>query len=82
MPTRSHFYYILLHRWDDTINERLSAFQKLVALLRDALVFEDANTLVYDVKKLAAPSRSVPFCGSSGRLRAHASVIVNVRRRI
>jgi hypothetical protein len=68
ITTRNRFDYILLHRWDDTINERLPAFQKLVALLRHALVFEDANTLVYDVKKLAAPSRPVVLCETGWRI--------------
>ena len=53
ITTRNRFDYILLHRWDDMINERLPAFTRLAALLRGALVFEDANTLVYDGEKLA-----------------------------
>ena len=69
ITTRNRFDYILLHRWDDMINERLPAFTRLAALLRGALVFEDANTLVYDGEKLAplrAPSCSARPAGGSG----------------
>jgi len=68
ITTRNRFDYILLHRWDDMINERLPAFTRLAALLRGALVFEDANTLVYDGEKLAPPSRPVLLCEAGWRV--------------
>jgi hypothetical protein len=68
ITTRNRFDYILLHRWDDKINERLPAFTRLAALLRGALVFEDANTLVYDGEKLAPPSRPVLLCEAGWRV--------------
>ena len=68
VAARSRFDYIVLHRWDDAFNERLPAFARLAELLRAALVFEDKNTLVYDTKKLAAPSRPALRCEGGWRV--------------
>lgn len=59
--------YVVLHRWAGSDSGLPIHREALEALLRPALIHEDADTLVYQSAMLPEPTRPVMLCGEGWR---------------
>lgn len=59
--------YVVLHRWAGCESGLPIHREAMEAILRPALIYEDADTLVYESKRLPEPTRPVMLCGEGWR---------------
>lgn len=60
MYTKYHkINYIIIHRWNDALPGVAPDLSPLQALMADAVIFEDAETVVYDQARLRPPTTAI-----------------------